>query len=120
MNIWDQFKIQALKEDGDWLTFITHKIVHVAVGCLFALPAYDMGAPAVVGFLMALIVGIIREIPKDTPMLLHAVTATITMLGALPALLLSGYDHGTQAIWGIALIFYCAFITWLQLTNRNI
>ena len=123
MSLLTDFETQALAEDGDWLTFVAHKLVHICTGALVALPVMDL-VPNLkialpVAFGVALVVGIIRELDKTTPMLLHVVTALITMSGAGVAFLLSGGNPIVQIIGVLVMIVYSIVITLLQLFKVN-
>ena len=86
MNTFDKIEQQILADDGDWETFFIHKALHVLFGALAALITIVITHSGVAGLIAAFMLGVGRESAKETPMLLHVLTAGITASGWVLAL----------------------------------
>lgn len=87
MNILDKLEQQILTDDGNWETFLIHKSLHFLFGALAALITIVITHSGVAGLIAAFMLGVGRESAKETPMLLHVLTAVITASGWVLALL---------------------------------
>lgn len=120
MSILTELDKQIIDDDGNYKTFVLHKLAHVFIGCLGALVVLHSGVHFIGALLVALILGVLRELQKTTGELLHVVTALITMSGAFVAVLLVHQTNTVQLVISGLMLLYCAIIVYMQEKNIDL